>query len=159
VGQEGFGLVMSPDGRFETMPQLGKVVLGEGVEIGANSTVDRGSGGDTVIGPGTRIDNLVQIGHNVRTGRGCVLVALAGISGSTTLGDYVTVAGQAGLTGHISIGATARIGALAGVMTDVPAGADMLGSPAMPARQAMRSFAALRKLGEPRGRNKTGDEQ
>jgi UDP-3-O-[3-hydroxymyristoyl] glucosamine N-acyltransferase len=159
VGQEGFGLVMTPEGRFETMPQLGRVLLGDGVEIGANSTVDRGAQADTVIGPGTRVDNLVQIGHNVRTGRGCVVVAMAGISGSTTLGDYVTVAGQAGVAGHLTIGSKARIGAQAGVMSDVPAGMDVLGSPAMPAREAMRSFSALRKLGEPRGRNKTGENQ
>jgi len=147
VGQEGFGFLPTPDGRFETMPQLGRVVLGDGVEIGANACVDRGAQGDTVLGPGTRLDNLVQVGHNVRAGRGCILVAQSGVSGSTALGDFVTVAAQAGLTGHLRIGAKARIGAQAGVMNDVPAGTDVLGSPAWPARQAWRAFAHLRKIG------------
>jgi UDP-3-O-[3-hydroxymyristoyl] glucosamine N-acyltransferase len=147
IGQEGFGFAPTPDGHFETMPQLGRVLLGDGVEIGANACVDRGSQGDTVLGPGTRLDNLVQIGHNVRAGRGCVIVAQAGISGSTTLGDYVTVAAQAGLVGHIHVGARARVGAQAGVMNNVPAGSDVLGSPAWPAREFWRAIARLRKLG------------
>jgi UDP-3-O-[3-hydroxymyristoyl] glucosamine N-acyltransferase len=146
IGQEGFGFVPTPDGRFETAPQLGRVILGDFVEVGANSCIDRGAQGDTVIGPGTRIDNLVQVGHNVKTGRGCVLVAQSGIAGSVVLGDYVTLAAQAGLTGHIDIGSKARIGAQAGVIGDVPAGADMLGSPAWPVRETWRAFAALRKL-------------
>ncbi|ATR20088.1 UDP-3-O-[3-hydroxymyristoyl] glucosamine N-acyltransferase [Roseomonas mucosa] len=146
VGNEGFGFVPDPSGNFVTVPQLGRVVLEDHVEIGANSCVDRGAAGDTVLGAGTRTDNLVMIGHNVRTGRGCIIVGQAGISGSTVLGDYVTVAAQAGLTGHLSIGTKARIGAQAGVMNDVPAGMDVLGSPAMPARDAMRGFAAVRRL-------------
>jgi UDP-3-O-[3-hydroxymyristoyl] glucosamine N-acyltransferase len=101
-----------------------------------------------VLGAGTRLDNLVQIGHNVRTGRGCVIVAQVGIAGSTTLGDGVQVAAQAGLTGHISVGDRARIGAQAGVMNDVPGGADVVGSPAWPARETFRAIAALRKLGQ-----------
>lgn len=147
VGQEGFGFAPTADGRFETMPQLGRVVLGDEVEIGANSCVDRGAQGDTVLGPGTRLDNQVQVGHNVRTGRGCILVAQSGVSGSTVLGDFVTVAAQAGLTGHLRIGAKARIGAQAGVMNDVPAATDVVGSPSMPVRQAWRAFAHLRRLG------------
>jgi UDP-3-O-[3-hydroxymyristoyl] glucosamine N-acyltransferase len=147
VGQEGFSFVPDAQGRFETMPQLGRVVLGDGVEIGANACVDRGALGDTVLGPGTRLDNLVQVGHNVRTGRGCILVAQSGVSGSTILGDFVTVAAQAGLTGHLRIGSKARVGAQAGVMNDVPAGTDVLGSPAWPARQAWRAFAHLRRIG------------
>lgn len=147
VGQEGFGFAPTPDGRYETMPQLGRVILGDGVEIGANACVDRGSQGDTVLGPGTRLDNLVQIGHNVRTGRGCVVVAQAGISGSTTLGDFVTIAGQAGIAGHLQVGTKARIGAQAGVMNDVPAGTDVLGSPAWAAQDYWRAIAWLRKLG------------
>lgn len=146
VGQEGFGFAPTPDGRFETAPQLGRVILGDMVEVGANSCIDRGGQDDTVIGPGTRIDNLVQVGHNVRTGRGCILVAQAGIAGSTVLGDYVTVAAQAGLTGHIEIGSKARIGAQAGVISDVAAGTDVLGSPAWPVRETWKAFAALRKL-------------
>jgi UDP-3-O-[3-hydroxymyristoyl] glucosamine N-acyltransferase len=147
VGQEGFGFAPTPDGRFETMPQLGRVLLGDGVELGANACVDRGSQGDTVLGPGTRLDNLVQVGHNVRTGRGCILVAQSGVSGSTVLGDFVTVAAQAGLAGHLRIGSKARVGAQSGVMNDVPAGIDVLGSPAWPARQTWRAFAHLRRLG------------
>jgi UDP-3-O-[3-hydroxymyristoyl] glucosamine N-acyltransferase len=147
VGQEGFGFVPTPEGRFETMPQLGRVVLEDGVEIGANACVDRGAQGDTVLGPGTRLDNLVMVGHNVRTGRGCILVAQSGVSGSTALGDFVTIAAQAGLTGHLRIGSKARIGAQAGVMNDVPAGTDVVGSPSMPARHAWRAFAHLRKIG------------
>ena len=148
VGQEGFGFAVTPEGRFETMPQLGRVILGDFVELGANSCVDRGSQGDTVLGAGTRLDNLVQIGHNVRTGRACVVVAQAGIAGSTTLGDGVQIAAQGGLVGHLTVGDKARIGAQAGVMNDVPAGADVVGSPAWPARDTLRAFAALRKLGQ-----------
>jgi UDP-3-O-[3-hydroxymyristoyl] glucosamine N-acyltransferase len=158
VGQEGFGLVIGPDGMFETMPQLGKVVIGDAVEVGANSCIDRGSQSDTVIGPGTRIDNLVQIGHNAQLGRGCVIIALAGISGSTVLGDYVTVAAQAGLAGHLKIGNKARIGAQAGVMNDIPERTDVLGSPALPIREFFRTQAVLRKLTQAAGQNKTGEK-
>ena len=152
VGQEGFGFAVTPEGRFETMPQLGRVILGDFVEVGANACVDRGSQSDTVLGPGTRLDNLVQIGHNVVTGQGCVLVAQVGISGSATLGHGVQVGGQAGVTGHLTIGDRARIGAQAGVMGDVPAGSDVVGSPAWPARETLRAFAALRRLGQKPGR-------
>lgn len=151
VGQEGFGFAATADGRFETMPQLGRVVLGDGVEIGANACVDRGTQGDTVLGPGTRLDNLVMVGHNVRAGRGCILVAQSGVSGSTVLGDFVTIAAQAGLTGHLRIGSKARIGAQAGVMADVPEKTDVIGSPSMPARQAWRAFAHLRRIGRGEG--------
>ncbi len=147
VGQEGFGFVPTAEGRFETIPQLGRVVLGDEVQIGANACVDRGAQGDTVLGPGTRLDNLVMVGHNVRTGRGCILVAQAGVSGSTVLGDFVTIAAQAGLTGHLRIGSKARVGAQAGVMNDVPAGTDVLGSPAWPVRQTWRAIAHLRRVG------------
>jgi UDP-3-O-[3-hydroxymyristoyl] glucosamine N-acyltransferase len=147
VGQEGFGFAPTAEGRFETMPQLGRVILGDEVQIGANACVDRGAQEDTVLGPGTRLDNLVQVGHNVRAGRGCILVAQSGVSGSTNLGDFVTVAAQAGLTGHLRIGSKARIGAQAGVMDDVPAGTDVLGSPAMPARHTWRAIAHLRRIG------------
>jgi UDP-3-O-[3-hydroxymyristoyl] glucosamine N-acyltransferase len=146
IGQEGFGFVPTPEGQFVTMPQLGIVRLGDRVEIGANACVDRGSQSDTVLGPGTRLDNLVQVGHNVRTGRGCVLVAQSGVSGSTRLGDFVTLAAQAGLSGHISIGNRARIGAQSGVMRDVAAGEDMFGSPALTSREAMRGHAILKRL-------------
>ncbi len=145
LGQEGFGFATTPDG-FVSVPQLGRVIVEDDVEIGANTTVDRGSTGDTVIGAGSRLDNLVMIAHNVRMGRCCVVVAQAGISGSTTLGDFVTVAAQAGLTGHLRIGAKARIGAQAGVMSDVGAGLDVVGSPAMAVREFFRNVATLRKL-------------
>ncbi|WP_202405310.1 UDP-3-O-(3-hydroxymyristoyl)glucosamine N-acyltransferase [Saccharibacter sp. 17.LH.SD] len=145
IGQDGFGFAVGPEG-FETIPQLGRVLLEDGVEIGANTTIDRGSMRDTVIGAGSRIDNLVQIGHNVRLGRCCIVVAQAGISGSTELEDFVTVAAQAGLIGHIHIGRKARIGAQCGVMSDVDAGADVIGSPAMPFREFFRNVAMLRKL-------------
>jgi UDP-3-O-[3-hydroxymyristoyl] glucosamine N-acyltransferase len=142
VGQEGFGFAERPGG-FVTVPQLGRVLIGDDVEIGANTTIDRGSAADTVVASGTRMDNLVQIGHNVRLGRCCVVVAQSGISGSTTLGDFVVVAGQAGVGGHLRIGRQARIGAQAGVMEDVPARTDVLGSPARPAREFWRAVATL----------------
>ncbi|MBR0650400.1 UDP-3-O-(3-hydroxymyristoyl)glucosamine N-acyltransferase [Roseomonas terrae] len=146
VGNEGFGFITTSTGEHVTVPQVGRVILGDGVEIGANSCVDRGAGGDTVLGPGTRLDNLVQIGHNVKTGRGCVIVAQAGIAGSAELGDFVVIAAQAGLVGHITIGDKARVGAQAGVMNDVPAATDVVGSPAWPARETLRAFAKLRQL-------------
>lgn len=145
IGQEGFGFATTAAG-FLTVPQLGRVLIGDDVEIGANSTVDRGSIHDTVIGAGTRIDNLVQIAHNVQLGRCCVIVSQAGISGSTVVEDFVQVGGQAGLTGHLHIGRKARIGAQGGIMADVPAGADVVGSPAMPVREFFRQVATLRRL-------------
>ena len=145
IGQDGFGFAEGPAG-FVSVPQLGRVVLEDDVEVGANSTIDRGSTQDTVIGAGSRLDNLVQIGHNVRLGRCCVVVSQAGISGSTVLEDFVVVAAQAGLIGHLRIGAKARIGAQSGVMRDVPAGADVLGAPAIPVREFFRNVAVLRKL-------------
>jgi len=145
IGQEGFGFAVSATGPV-TVPQLGRVILEDDVEIGANSTVDRGSAQDTVIGAGSRLDNLVQIGHNVTLGRCCVVVSQAGISGSTVLGDFVQVGGQAGLVGHLQIGRRARIGAQAGVMADVADGAEIVGSPAEPVRDFFRGVAALRRL-------------
>lgn len=149
VGQEGFGFAPGPAG-FVTVPQLGRVILEDDVELGANSTIDRGSTQDSVIGAGSRIDNLVQLGHNVRLGRCCVVVAQAGISGSTILEDFVVIAAQAGLTGHLRIGTKARIGAQAGVMRDVTAGGEVVGSPAMPVREYFRNFAVLKKLAQRR---------
>ncbi|WP_428375445.1 UDP-3-O-(3-hydroxymyristoyl)glucosamine N-acyltransferase [Lichenicoccus sp.] len=145
IGQDGFGFALSETG-FVSVPQLGRVILHDDVEVGANATIDRGSAQDTVIGAGSRLDNLVQIGHNVRLGRCCIVVAQAGISGSTELEDYVTIAAQAGLIGHIRIGRKARIGAQAGVMSDVDAGADVIGSPAMAFREFFRNVAALKRL-------------
>lgn len=156
VGQDGFGFAITAAG-FRSVPQLGRVLLESDVEIGANTTIDRGSLHDTVIGAGSRLDNLVQIGHNVRLGRGCVIVSQAGISGSTTLGDHVMLGGQAGLTGHLQIGRGAKIGAQAGVMADVPAGAEVVGSPAQPVRAFFREVAALRRLVRDRGKARTRD--
>jgi UDP-3-O-[3-hydroxymyristoyl] glucosamine N-acyltransferase len=145
IGQDGFGFASDEKG-FIKVPQLGRVVIDDDVEIGANSTIDRGSGPDTVIGAGTMIDNLVQIAHNVRIGRQCVLVAQTGISGSTRLGDFVMIGGQGGLIGHLAIGTGAKIGAQAGVMRDVKPGETVLGSPAFPVRDFHRMIAALRRL-------------
>ena len=145
IGQEGFGFATTPQG-FLSVPQLGRVIVEDDVEIGANCTIDRGSVHDTVIGAGSRLDNLVQIGHNVKLGRCCVIVAQAGISGSTVLEDFVMLGGQAGLTGHLRIGQKARIGAQAGVMSDVAAGAEVVGSPAQPVRDFFRQVAFIRRL-------------
>jgi UDP-3-O-[3-hydroxymyristoyl] glucosamine N-acyltransferase len=147
IGQDGFGFDPMPGPRgFVTVPQIGRVIIEDDVEIGANSMVDRGSAQDTVIGAGSRLDNAVQIAHNVRLGRCCVIVAQAGISGSTTLGDYVTVAGQAGMAGHLTIGQGARVGAQAGVMADVAPGLSVVGSPAEPVREFFRQVAFLRRM-------------
>lgn len=149
IGQDGFGFatLMQPTGpKYLTVPQLGRVMIGDDVEIGANTTIDRGSAQDTVIGAGTRLDNLVQVGHNVRLGRACVIVAQVGISGSTTFEDFVVVAGQAGFAGHLTVGRGARIGGQAGVMSDVPSGQEYLGSPAQPAKQFFRQIAVLRRM-------------
>lgn len=145
IGQDGFGFAIDPAGHVK-VPQLGRVIIEDSVEIGANTTIDRGSGPDTVIGQGTWIDNLVQIGHNVKLGRGCVIVAQVGISGSTVIDDYAVLAGQAGIAGHLHVGKGAKIGAQSGVMRDVPPGAEMLGSPALPIRQTMKNLAMLSRL-------------
>ncbi|HEY0181702.1 MAG TPA: UDP-3-O-(3-hydroxymyristoyl)glucosamine N-acyltransferase, partial [Rhodopila sp.] len=130
---------------FHSVPQLGRVMIEDDVEIGANTTVDRGTLEDTVIGAGTRIDNLVQIAHNVRLGRACVIVAQAGISGSTVLEDQVVLAGQAGIVGHLRIGAGSRIGAKSGVMADVPPRSDMIGAPAQPVKTFFKEIATIRR--------------
>lgn len=145
IGQDGFGFAMGPKGHLK-VPQLGRVIIQDDVEIGANTTIDRGAGPDTVIGEGCRIDNLVQIGHNVELGRGCVLVAQVGVSGSTRFADFVVAGGQAGITGHLKIGAGARIGAQSGVMRDVPPGQTVIGSPAVPAKEHWRQIGMLERL-------------
>ncbi len=150
IGQDGFGFALDPKG-YVKIPQLGRVIIEDDVEIGANTTIDRGAGPDTVIGAGTMIDNLVQIGHNVQVGRGCVLVSQVGISGSTRLGDHVMIGGQGGLIGHLTIGSGARIGAQAGVMRDVAPGETVIGSPALPAKEFFREVAALRRLAKKKG--------
>ena len=145
VGQDGFGFALGPQGHVK-VPQLGRVIIEDDVEIGANTTIDRGTGPDTVIGAGCKIDNLVQIAHNVQLGRGCVVVSQVGISGSTKVGEFAMVGGQVGLTGHLRIGAGARIGAQSGVMRDVEAGATVAGSPAVPAVEHWRQVATLANL-------------
>ncbi|HZK88928.1 MAG TPA: UDP-3-O-(3-hydroxymyristoyl)glucosamine N-acyltransferase [Stellaceae bacterium] len=145
IGQAGFGFAPDAAGPVK-IPQLGRVVIGDDADIGANTTIDRGSGHDTVIGPGTMIDNLVQIGHNVVLGRGCILVAQVGISGSTKLGDFVMVGGQVGMAGHLSIGAGVRIGAQAGVVRDLEPGVAVIGSPAVPLATFWRQIATINRL-------------
>jgi UDP-3-O-[3-hydroxymyristoyl] glucosamine N-acyltransferase len=145
IGQEGFGFETTPTGLL-SVPQLGRVILHDDVEVGANACIDRGSVGDTVIGQGSRLDNLVQIGHNVRLGMCCVIVSQVGISGSTVLGDFVVMAGQVGVAGHLTIGSGARFGGQTGVMSDVPAKAELMGSPARPVKVFFRQLAVLKKL-------------
>jgi len=150
IGQDGFGFAMGPGGHLK-VPQIGRVIIQDDVEIGAGSTIDRGANRDTIIGEGTKIDNLVQIAHNVVVGRHCIFVSQAGVSGSTAIGDFAALGGQAGLTGHLKIGAGAQIAAQAGVMTDVPAGERWGGAPAKPTRQWFREAAAVKKLARATG--------
>jgi UDP-3-O-[3-hydroxymyristoyl] glucosamine N-acyltransferase len=145
IGQDGFGFAIDVAGHVK-VPQLGRVIIEDSVEIGANTCIDRGAGPDTIIGQGTWIDNLVQIGHNVKIGRGCVIVSQVGISGSTVLEDFVVLAGQVGVAGHLNIGKGARLAARSGVMRDVPPGVDYMGAPAVPKRQYMKQLALLNKL-------------
>lgn len=145
AGVDGFGYVVV-DGAHRKVPQVGACVIGADVEIGANTTIDRGSIGATEIGDGVKIDNLVHIGHNVRIGPHSIVVAQVGIAGSTIVGRGVTLAGQAGLAGHLTVGDGATIAAQAGVIGDVPAGATYSGYPARPHKEAMRAQAALFRL-------------
>jgi UDP-3-O-[3-hydroxymyristoyl] glucosamine N-acyltransferase len=145
IGQDGFGYLPGPQGH-QKIPQTHRVIIQDDVEIGANTTIDRGSTRDTAIGEGTKIDNLVQIAHNVSIGRHCLIASQTGISGSTQVGDFVMMAGQVGLADHISIGAGAMLSAQGGFMTDVPAGARWGGTPAQPERDWMKGVAALRRL-------------
>ena len=150
IGQDGFGFLPSPRGH-QKIPQTRRVIIQDDVEIGANSTVDRGSTRDTVIGEGTKIDNLVQIAHNVTIGRHCLIAGQVGISGSARLGDFVMLGGKVGIADHVTIGAGASLGAQSGVMADVPPGARWIGSPAQPVRDFMKGVAVLRRLARSKG--------
>ncbi len=145
IGQEGFGFSIAAQG-FVTSPQLAGVVVGDDVEIGANAAVDRGALRHTVIGAGTRIDNLVQVAHNVRIGRHCAIAAQVGISGSAEIDDFVVIGGQAGVADHMHIGARARVGAQSGVMSEIAPGAVVVSSPARPVRDVFREIAMVKRL-------------
>jgi UDP-3-O-[3-hydroxymyristoyl] glucosamine N-acyltransferase len=147
IGQDGFGFAMGPQGHMK-VAQIGRVIIQDDVEIGANTTIDRGANRDTVIGEGTKIDNQVQIGHNVKIGRHCVIVAQVGISGSARLGDFVAIGGQSGVNGHVHIGDGAQIAAVSVVHGDVPAGARWGGVPAKPVGEWFREMGALRRLAQ-----------
>ena len=145
VGSDGFGYVQE-DGKHLKVPQIGNVVIDDDVEIGANVTIDRGALGPTHIGAGTKVDNLVQIAHNVSTGENCLIVAQAGVAGSTKLGKSVTLAGQVGLAGHLRIGHNVTIAAQSGVMRDINDGEKWFGTPAQPDKKMKRQLLALKKL-------------
>ena len=145
LGQDGFGFAMGPSGHYKVR-QVGRVIVQDDVEIGANTTIDRGALKDTIIGEGSKIDNLVQIAHNVIIGRHCVIAAQTGISGSTILEDFVAMGGQCGTVGHIRIGAGAQIGAQSGVSSDIPRGERWGGYPAKPITSWAREIALLKRL-------------
>jgi UDP-3-O-[3-hydroxymyristoyl] glucosamine N-acyltransferase len=150
IGEPGFGATAGPKGLID-IPQLGRVILQDGVTIGANTTVDRGAYDDTVIGENTKIDNLVQIAHNVRMGRNCVMAGQAGIAGSVNIGDGVQFGGHAGVADHLTIGSGARVGAGAGVIKDIPPGETWGGTPARPIRQWLKETAWLARMASRRG--------
>lgn len=157
IGQDGFGFAMGAAGHLK-VPQVGRVIIQDDVEIGANTTVDRGASRDTVIGEGTKIDNLVQIAHNVVIGRHCVIVAQVGISGSTTLEDYVVLGGQVGVVGHLRIGMGSQIAGSSNVNKDVPPGSRWGGTPAKPVREWFREMTTLKTLAA-RGRAPEDDAE
>ncbi len=145
IGQDGFGFAPGAPAH-EKVPQLGAVIIEDDVELGANCCVDRGTGPDTIIGAGTKIDNLCQIAHNVELGRGCLVAAQVGISGSAKLGDFVMIGGQVGIAGHLVIGGGVRIAGKSGVTKDIPAGMTIAGFPAIKATEHWRNLAAINRL-------------
>ncbi|MCZ2328362.1 UDP-3-O-(3-hydroxymyristoyl)glucosamine N-acyltransferase [Bartonella sp. F02] len=147
VGQDGFGYVSGVYG-IEKIPQLGRVIIEDGVEIGANTTIDRGTFEDTIIGEGSKIDNLVQIAHNVKIGRYCLIAAQCGIAGSTSIGDMSQLGGSVGIADHLQIGKSVQIAAGSGVMNDIPDGEKWCGLPARPLKQWFREMAILRNIGK-----------
>ena len=147
IGSDGYGYVFD-EGRHRKMLQVGNVIIHDDVEIGANAAIDRGALGATVIGQGTKIDNLVHVAHNVVMGRHCLIMGQVGFAGSTRLGDYVVVASQSGIAGHLKLGNQVTIGAKSGVMRDIPDGGTVLGYPAMPDKQAKRQIIAVQQLPE-----------
>jgi len=158
IGQDGFGFVMGGKGHLK-VPQVGRVIIQDDVEIGAGTTIDRGAIRDTVIGEGTKIDNLVQVGHNVSIGRHCVVVAQTGISGSSTLEDFVVLGARVGLNNNVTIGEGAQIAAISVVHGDVPSGARWGGTPAKPVKQWFREMMVLERLARQKsGRDEAADE-
>ncbi len=154
IGQDGFGYAMGRAGHVK-VPQLGRVIIEDDVEIGSGSCIDRGTGPDTCIGAGSKIDNLVQIGHNVQIGKACIIVAQVGIAGSTRIGDGAVLGGQVGVAGHLKIGAGSKLAAQSGVMQDIPAGTAVGGSPAVPVKDWHRQTLALARLAK--SRNSSGE--
>ena len=150
IGTRGFGFAMDPRGHVE-LPQTGRVLIGNDVEIGANTTIDRGMGPDTVIGDGCKIDNLVQIGHNVVLGKNCVVAALSGLAGSAKLEDFVICAAKVGIAGHLTIGAGTRIAAMSGITKSVPAGSTIAGVPAGDHRDWLRKNVMLNRMVKDQG--------
>jgi UDP-3-O-[3-hydroxymyristoyl] glucosamine N-acyltransferase len=147
IGGDGFGYRPSPDGRgLIKIPHIGNVIIGDGVEIGSGSCVDRGKFSSTILGDGTKIDNLVQIGHNSKLGRSCVMAGNSGLAGSVTLGDGVMVGGSASISDHVTVGNGAVVGGGSGVMHDIPDGKTVLGYPAVDSREALKQWAVLRRL-------------
>lgn len=145
IGSEGFGFIMN-EKSFKKIPQLGRVIIGNNVEIGANSTVDRGSIGDTIVGDYTMIDNIVHIGHNVKVGRQCIIAAMTGISGSTIIGNNVIIGGQVGISGHLKIGNNVKIAAKTGVMKDIDENSVIAGYPSENILDWHRNTINLKKL-------------
>ena len=158
IGQDGFGYLGSAKGHVK-VPQLRRAILQDDVEIGAGTTIDRGGLRDTVIGEGTKIDNMVQIAHNVVIGRHCIVVSQTGIAGSATLGDFVVLGGQVGVIGHVHIGDGARIAATSNVKDDVPPGVEWGGSPAKPVREWFREVMAIQRLARSGGRQEVRERE